>query len=274
MIRGHRFAPVEAAAAYDGYADRYDRLLDENLINAYMRRAMVRFEGSTFRPGERLLEIGCGTGDEALALAEHGCQVVALDPSREMIRVAQGKARDRPFGTRVRFLVGSAAELGTLLTDEADGAFDGAFSSFALSYEGSLPQVVQALTRLIRQGGTLITSSMNRLSGMEWTLALASLHPQWAGRRLRHDTLHKVGAARTKVYCRTPSEMARAFHPGFRVVRRRALPALLPPHYANRPLLRWPGLLEAVEKVDSRVAGWPLVRDLGDHNVLWMLREG
>jgi len=265
---------VDAAAAYDAYANRYDSLLSENLINAYMRRAMMAYQRSAFHSGDRLLELGCGTGDEALALAEHGCEVVAIDASTEMIAKAREKAGAHSLGRRVSFQVGYARELGALLPSSQAGTFDGAYSSFALSYEKDLSSVANALARAMRVGGTLLVASMNRLCGIEWAMAMASFHPSLAGRRLQDDTAHKVGTVQTPAYCRTPRETERAFRPGFEVVRRRALPVLLPPHYANRPLRRWPTLVGAMEKVDARVAAWPVFRDLGDHSVLWMTRSG
>ena len=54
---------------------------------------------TTFQPLDRLLEIGCGTGDEALELAKRGCEVVAIDPSEEMLNLARRKADRQPYGT-------------------------------------------------------------------------------------------------------------------------------------------------------------------------------
>lgn len=263
---------VEAAVAYNRYARHYDSLLSENRINAYMRKSMMHLQRLTFQPGERLLELGCGTGDEALALADHGCEVLGIDPSAEMIGIAQEKASSHRSGGRVSFHVGHARELRRVLASESENAFDGAYSSFALSYEKDLGEVRQTLARLLRPGATLLVASMNRLSAVEWVMAMASLHPQLAGRRLRPWTVHKVGTVQTRLYCRTPFELRRAFQPGFRVEKSRALPALLPPHYANRVLRRWPGLLDTIEKVDSRVASFALFRSIGDHNVIWMRR--
>jgi len=273
MKSGAKPVVVDSARAYDAYAGRYDSLLSENRINAYMRSAMTSFEQETFQPGQRLLEVGCGTGDEAVALASRGCNVVGTDPSKEMIRVARGKAEALHLERRLTFFVGYARDLERALASEADASFDGSYSSFALSYENDLASVRNALRRLLRPGGILLASVMNRMSGLEWALALGSLHPALAGRRLRPRTLHKVGVVETTVYCRTPEQLRRALSPGFRLERLRGLPVMLPPHYVNRPLLRWPSLVSALGKLDARVAGWPVLRDLGDHNVVWFRRS-
>ncbi|HII40287.1 MAG TPA: methyltransferase domain-containing protein [Thermoplasmata archaeon] len=274
MMPGNPSRVVDSAAAYDRYAPGYDSLLSENRINAHMRRAMMAFERATFRPGQRLLEVGCGTGDEAIALAVLGCDVVGMDPSSEMIRIARAKAAAAPLRGTVRFVAGYARDLDTALGDEDDASFDGGYSSFALSYEKGLDGVRDGLSRLLRPGGVFLASAMNRLSGAEWVLSLASIHPSLSGRRLEASTPHKVGSVRTNVYCRTASELARGFAPGFQVINLRGLPVVLPPPYANRPLLRWPTLITALGRLDAHVGGWPILRYLGDHNVVWLRRSG
>lgn len=265
---------VNASDAYDRYAPRYNDLLQENRINAYMRREMTRILLSTFPPGSRLLELGCGTGDEALELASHGCEIIASDPSTKMIEIAQRKAERHPSGNRVEFRVGRASESNDVLDDQSQASFNGAYSSFALSYEADLRPSRNALTRLIRTGGVLVVSAMNRLCGSEWLLSMISGRPWFAGRRLRPSTLHKVGSVRTPVFCRTTAELVRAFEPGFVLEDLRALPAILLPHYANRPLMRWPALVDILEGVDPWVARLPAVRTLGDQTVAKMRRVG
>jgi len=259
---------VEPGVAYDAYAPMYDALLAENRINAYMRKAMQRIQVDTFRPGQRLLELGCGTGDEALALAAHGCEVVATDASTEMLRIAREKARRHLAGDRVKFAQGHARDIDSILGGEPDGSYDGAYSSFALSYERDLTTVRRALGRLLRPGRPFLVAATNRLCLAEWTVAMASLHPSFSGRRLGADTPHKVGRTQTRIYCRTPRQLAGAFAPDFLPERMWALPAVLPPHYMNRPLKRWPSLVDILERIDPAVSGLPIARAFGDHTAI------
>lgn len=264
---------VSPAEAYDGYASRYDDLLAENRINAYMRREMMGQLLHTFEPGSWLLELGSGTGDEALTLASHGCQILGIDPSEGMIERAREKANHHPRGSRVEFLQASASELSRVLGEREPHEFDGAFSSFALSYESDLEAVRKALAARIREDGLVIIAVMNRLCAVEWFLSLITAHPALSGRRLGAETLHKVGSVHTPIMGRTPAEVLRAFTPGFRLERYRALPLILPPHYAYRVLRRWPALMRTLERLDPRLSTLPLLRSLGDHTVLTFRRH-
>lgn len=266
--------PVPAAEAYNRYAPRYDDLLQENRINHYMRQRMVSVHPSAFPPGGHLVELGCGTGDEALALADSGFRVTALDPASRMIEIARAKAAERGLGARVTFHPGRARDVARIVaTEEGGPLFDGGLSSFALSYEPDLSEVAKALGQVLRPQAPLVISTMNRLCASEGLLAFVSGRWGLAGRRLRSATRHKVGQVYTTIYPRTPAEVRRAFHPAFELQHIRALPVLLPPHYANRALQRWPLLLEGARHLDRRWADAPLLRQLGDHTVFWFRRR-
>ncbi len=264
---------VDSAEAYDRYASRYDDLLAENRINAYMRGEMVDQLLQTFEPGSSLLELGCGTGDEALTLASHGCEVLGIDPSGEMIEIARTKAEHHPRGSRAEFLQASASELDRVVGERESQAFDGAFSSCALSYEPNLEAVRKGLVDLIRADGLVVLAVMNRFCASEWFLAMITAHPRLSGRRLGAETPHKVGKVQTPLMCRTPSEVCQAFTPGFELKRSRALPLIVPPHYTYRVLKRWPALVQTLEGLDPFLSRLPVLRSLGDHTVVTLRRS-
>ena len=115
-------------------------------------------------PGQRLLDIGCGLGDAALALAEdlgrHG-EVVGIDASTEMITGARNRAR--AASSRARFVVGDALEL-----PEPDCSFDAVRSERTLQWLTDADAAVAEMARVLRPGGFL------SLIDTDWsTLAIA-----------------------------------------------------------------------------------------------------
>jgi SAM-dependent methyltransferase len=256
---------ADAGVAYGKYASRYDDLLRENRINAYMRQETTHALLRIFGPGDRVLELGSGTGDEALTLADRGCEVVGLDPAPEMVRIATEKAAAAGLSARARFHVGPSREAATLLAPASPRRFEGAYSHFALSYEPDLGPVREAVASLLVPGGHLLVASMNRYCAAEWVVAAAVLSPHLAGRRLREGTTHKVGDVDARIFPRSASELAAGFTPDFVLEDVRALPALLPPHYANRVLRRWPGLVDVAMRFDPAVSRRRPFRALGDH---------
>ena len=99
--------------------------------------------------GERLLDVGCGLGDAALALAEDlgdNGEVVGIDRSEEMLSVARINARTARC--RVRFTAGDACSL-----DEPDASFDAARSERTLQWLADPAAAVAEMVRVVRPGG-------------------------------------------------------------------------------------------------------------------------
>jgi SAM-dependent methyltransferase len=99
--------------------------------------------------GRRVLELGCGTGNDAARLARAGCHVTALDLSTEAIAEAR-----RRFGELATFLVADMAEpLGY-----PDGAFDAVMSNVALHrFADAVTRAIFAeIGRVVRPGGLFL----------------------------------------------------------------------------------------------------------------------
>lgn len=100
-------------------------------------------------PGGRLLDVGCGLGEAALALAEdlgRNGELVGIDISVEMVRAARANAGAAPC--RVRFEVGDACAL-----PEPDNAFDAVRSERTLQWLADPAAAVVELARVVRPGG-------------------------------------------------------------------------------------------------------------------------
>jgi trans-aconitate methyltransferase len=96
------------------------------------------------QPGERVLDVGCGTGHLTAQIAETGALVTGIDRSPEMIRQAQEKYPG------LRFQVMDACEI-TLLE-----SFDAVFSNATLHWIREPERVVEGVARSLRSGGRFV----------------------------------------------------------------------------------------------------------------------
>src|SRR5688572_9188544 len=145
-----------AADAFDAVAERFDERYGSWLSVAAQRRAVRAELLRAFPPGARILEIGAGTGEDALWLVRQGREVLVTDAAPSMVRVAAAKLG--AYAALAPIVV--AAESLEALADEwvpAAATFDGAFSNFAaLNCVEDLAPVGRGLARLVRPGGQLV----------------------------------------------------------------------------------------------------------------------
>jgi ubiquinone/menaquinone biosynthesis C-methylase UbiE len=115
------------------------------------------------RPDSSVLEIGCGSGQYALLLAEiAGCRVLGVDINQPGIDNANQLAAARNMSAQVRFERCDASK--KLPFDNA--TFDGAFANDVLCHIPSRRDVLRELYRVIRTGGKLLFSDALIIGGM------------------------------------------------------------------------------------------------------------
>jgi SAM-dependent methyltransferase len=266
------------ARAFDRTAPVYDDLYGTaaNPLMAWLRAESLGMLRRLLPAGGRVLELGCGTGEETLALARAGYWVLALDISPGMVRRARQKARAAGLDGRVEFLAMPAGALAAL---RPRPAFEGAYAGFgALNCEPDLRGLGAALGELLIPGASFVASVINRRCLFEtlWLVGRGFLHQVGRGRGLGWGltTLPAAGGRATvPVRPLSAEEVAAAFRPAFRLEAWLALPLLLPPAYMAAVYRRHAGLFERLLGAERFLRGrWPW-RDWGDHTLVILRRR-
>ena len=135
---------------------------------AALRRAALR-------PGERVLDLGCGTGNAALAAARLGAVVSAVDPSARLVSLAGERARAE--GLELRCEVGAAEAL-----PYDEGSFDAVLSVFAVIFAGDPERAAAEIIRVLAPGGRAVLTAWRPTgaiasAGLLLRQALAELSP-------------------------------------------------------------------------------------------------
>lgn len=137
-------------------ADRYDFItvaLSYGRDRAWKRR-LVNL--AAVRPGTRVLDLACGTGDIAFEAASRGGAVVGLDITYRMIELA--RAKDREGGApRARFLVGDMMAL-----PFTDASFDLVTTGYGLRNVPHLAGAIREICRVLGPGGRFLSLDFNK----------------------------------------------------------------------------------------------------------------
>jgi SAM-dependent methyltransferase len=231
-----------------------------------MRSAVRSRCAERFAPGSRVLEMNCGTGEDALWLADRGVDVLATDVSPGMLQIARNKLASCPRHPSIRFQELAWEELGSL--DAAP--FDGALSNFGgLNCVKDLRAAAYALAAKLRPGAVAALCIMGPVVPWEWLWFLAHADFRRAFRRLR-----RAGVVWSGIEIHYPSiaTTRRAFSPEFKVLRVSAIGALLPPPYVEKSIGSLPRTIAAVDRVERSLATlWPLPM-LADHYLIELMR--
>ncbi len=141
--------PEEKAAAvrdmFDRISPTYDRVNRIMTFNADQRWRRELVRRLRIGPGDRVLDLACGTGDFAEICRKAGAEAVGLDFSRGMLTAAR-----RRFPGLGIFVQGDALRL-----PFADGSFTAAVSGFALRNFVAIPPVLEELARVLQPGGRI-----------------------------------------------------------------------------------------------------------------------
>jgi ubiquinone/menaquinone biosynthesis C-methylase UbiE len=163
----------------------YDREDDAPLTEAVARTTRKVTDTLGLRPGELVLDAGCGPGTTAIGMAERfGARVTGVTVSRFEVERATERALASEAGDRVCFEYGDFMALAY-----PDGAFDAVLALESLQNAPDLAQVLGELFRVLRPGGRISLSDFSsgspgppdRLARFMETLRLSRLPslPEW-----------------------------------------------------------------------------------------------
>ncbi len=254
--------------AFDALAEEYDRQFTHSVIGSLLRSAVQQRLCAVFNPEQSILELNCGTGEDAVFLASHGIKVLASDASVAMVKMAREKVERAELSAQVTIQHWAIEEMLDKLGTNT--RFDGVLSNFGgLNCVADLQQTAKQLAVLVKSGGRLLLCLMGRWVPWEWLWYLVKRQPSKAFRRFRGYAEWQG----MKIYYPSIWQVKAAFSESFIPVRVAGLGFLLPPSYAEALVARWKGLFQCLNRCERYLETMPLAPLLSDHYLLELVRK-
>ena len=255
--------PSDFAQTYwDAAAETYVQDFSGTSIGETRRHAVWRRLEKIFSPGQKLLELNCGTGIDAVHLAQRGIQLVSCDISFRMIELARRLAVSTNTSDLIEFRVLPNEQIGSL---DGENVFDGAFSNFCgLNCVQDLPAVARELARLVRPGAPILLCMMGRFVPWEIAWFMAHGEPRKALRRLRGNEFRSPEPGGICIQRPSVKEMARIMSPAFRLRRWSGVGIAVPPTYTESRMRYFHHVIEGLAGIDHLVGGLPFFRGMAD----------
>lgn len=253
--------------AFDPLAATYDNTFTHTEIGRYLRDQVHARLDRHFRAGDHVLELGCGTGEDALRLAERSIQVTATDVSEGMLESARAKTASNTLVQVKRLDLREIAVSGQQ-SAFSEKQFDGVFSNFGpLNCLEEWRTLANWLSVRVKTGGIVGLGVMSPLC--VWEPLWHGLHGNFktATRRWGKNTVFQPDAVSEPITVTYPSisRISRDFAPHFRRVYVQPLGLFLPPSDVFGVIEKRPRLLKTLMGLEKRFGHSAWLSPFADH---------
>lgn len=262
---------VKQHQVFDPLADDYDKKFTHSPLGIVLRNEVRRAVVRHFNTGDHILEINCGTGEDAIWMAENGFFVTATDISPAMIKKAKEKLSTCPdeIKRRVSFQVKGFSDINDV---KVLNPFDGVLSNFGgINMCDGLRKLAENLAHMTSRKASLILVPMGRWCFSEMLGYSVQLNFRKAFRRFRKRNVFQSDHMEANVYYPASSQFKASFAPEFSVVSENGLGILFPSTEFSSLMNRFPVVLKLIRPFDRLLGN--LFPQFGDHRVVVMRKR-
>jgi len=215
--------------AYDIFSKDYDLGFLNNNIGTLCRKRVHAYLKRYIKENSFVLDIGCGTGEDALYVASLNCSVDAIDISKEMLKIAKNKSKSNPCGYRVRFLKESVNSL------KYNRDYDFVLLNFGVfNFIDDIPSFVEFIGKSLRDGGFLFIVSYNKLNFWEIIYFFIKKEISEIFRRKKQNLSLHTGGTKIIVHPYAPRDIKKILSNKLNPVKITPVNSFIPPAFFDK----------------------------------------
>ena len=255
--------------AFDPIADTFDDTFTNSVVGRLQRQQVYFFleKVLTKMSGKKVLELNCGTGADAIWLAQNNCEVKATDLSMGMLQVTQKKVRKLGLESKVQVQQLSIAQIATLPeTQQYDLIFSN-FGGFNCLSPQTLKQISKPLSQRLRPGGHFVAVVMTDFCLWESIYFLAKFSFQKAFRRFSKKALQVTlgNGASVDTWYYSPDQFSRFFSNALQQQDCFPVGFSIPPSYLDRAFQQHPNILQNLYRLEKKSIHFSFAKRSADH---------
>ena len=263
---------TKAAEAFSRQSKVFDDLYGEDPIIQYKRNRVRRHMLSYLKPGSQLLELNCGSGEDAIFFAENDFKVHATDIAQGMLQVLQQKQNRHYASNRISFENCSFTQLEFL---KNKGPYDHIYSNFGgLNCTGQLDKVLASFNALLKPGGSFTLVIISKFCFWEFLLLFKGKF-RTAFRRFfsAGGRSANVEGRQFKCWYYKPHFIISTLKKDYELLGLESLCSIVPPSYMQHFAQKHPGLFSFLCKKENRFKSyWPW-KYWGDYFIITMKKK-
>jgi len=257
--------------AFDSAAENYDSFDNKNEIMQWMRSVVHKIYLKEIKTGSKVLELNCGTGIDAVFLAEKNIRVFATDISPKMISIVKQKSA----AANNKNIIGIETTSFDEISNIHETGFDAVVSNFGgLNCINNFDKLSSDLSAKLKTGGKFIAVVMNKFCPWEMLYYILKLDFKSAFRRLSKTGIYAdLNGEKVLTYYYSPAEFGEKFSNNFKIDKIYALGYYTPPPYLIGIYRRLKPLVKIWMLMDELLKGLFPVNRFGDHFIIILSRK-
>ncbi len=247
---------------FDESVHDYERFYSQSAVNKRLRNIIWNEIDKIFKPGDIVLDIGCGTGIDTLHMAERGIKVVAADISSKMLICTYKKVRLKGLTDYVEILKLGTADLHCLINKRR---FNGILANFGVfNLEPDLKSLSRNLYELLTDKGIVVANIVNKCCVIEMIYFAMKRRFKDIFRRFEDNFVFNIKGERIFSRAYTPWEFYRYFKGYFKVKKMIGLNILIPPHNLEHIYAKYRKLFHIADGLERIMRISFLFQQIGD----------